>query len=120
MYPLSPEAFCCRRYNASVEGGLPFGIYYSQGEWFDKNFVADWATNFTETSFIKAKVIPQRLDLVKRFSKAMLWHTDGGCEPPRSVNSCWHLGYVLSRVPAILTRCGQGWLRTSTGTTWTG
>ena len=22
-------------YNASVRGDLPFGIYYSQGEWFD-------------------------------------------------------------------------------------
>ena len=106
-----------RRYNASVEGGLPFGIYYSQGEWFDKNFVADWATNFTETSFIKAKVVPQRLDLVKRFSKAMLWHTDGGCKPPRSVNilaGIWAASFQECR------QCGQGWLLTSTGTTWTG
>ena len=33
-------------------------------------------------AFIKAKVIPQRLDLVRRFDKAVLWHTDGGWMAP--------------------------------------
>ena len=53
-------------YNASVKADLPFGIYYSQGEWFDADMVADKRNNFTTNTFITKKVIPQRLDLVNR------------------------------------------------------
>eukprot|EP01052_Picozoa_sp_SAG31_P021754 SAG31_NODE_1698_length_7500_cov_3.644778_5_plen_374_part_00 len=87
-------------YNASVAGGLPFGIYYSQGEWFDSNFVADAKTNFTSTSFVKKKLIPQRLDLVKRFDKAMLWHTDGGwMAPDKYWNNLDWLTYLYDESP---------------------
>ena len=65
-------------YNASQAGGLNFGIYYSQGEWFDADFVADSRTGFKTRTFVKKKVVPQRLDLVKRYPKSIIWHTDGG------------------------------------------
>ena len=32
--------------------------------------------------FVRKKLIPQRLDLVRRFDKAILWHTDGGWMAP--------------------------------------
>ena len=37
---------------------------------------------FNTSVFLKKKVIPQRLDLVHRYPKAMLWHTDGGWMAP--------------------------------------
>ena len=87
-------------YDASVEGGLPFGIYYSQGEWFDKDFVADSKTNFSTTVFIEKKVIPQRLDLVHRFPKAVIWHTDGGWMAPDSYwNNLDWLTYLVTDSP---------------------
>ena len=36
------------------------------------------------TSFVEAKLVPQRLDLVKRFDKAMLW-----CDAPFLFLFCW-------------------------------
>jgi alpha-L-fucosidase len=58
-------------YNASVKADLPFGIYYSQGEWFDADMVNDHKNNFTTNAFITKKVIPQRLDLVTRYPKVL-------------------------------------------------
>ena len=87
-------------YNASVAGGLPFGIYYSQGEWFDSNFVSDANSNFSATSFVEAKLIPQRLDLVNRFNKAILWHTDGGwMAPDKYWNNLDWLTYLYEESP---------------------
>lgn len=87
-------------YNASVVGGLPFGIYYSQGEWFDSKFVEDAESNFTATNFVKAKLVPQRLDLVNRFNKAILWHTDGGwMAPDKYWNNLDWLTYLYEESP---------------------
>jgi hypothetical protein len=87
-------------YNASVAAGLPFGIYYSQGEWFDSNFVSDAESNFTTTTFVKSKLIPQRLDLVNRFNKAILWHTDGGwMAPDQYWNNLDWLTYLYEESP---------------------
>ena len=69
-------------YNASVAKGLDFGLYYSQGEWFDADFASDAASDWEKTEYIRKKVIPQRLDLVHRYPRAMLWHTDGGWMAP--------------------------------------
>ena len=87
-------------YNASVAGGLPFGIYYSQGEWFDSDFVSDAKSNFTATSFVESKLVPQRLDLVHRFSKEILWHTDGGwMAPDQYWNNLDWLTYLYEESP---------------------
>ena len=87
-------------YDAALANGLDFGIYYSQGEWFDANFVADYRSNFVNRSFIEAKVIPQRLDLVRRFPKAMLWHTDGGWMAPDSYwNNLDWLSFLYDESP---------------------
>jgi hypothetical protein len=59
-----------------------FFLQDSQGEWFDADFVNDARNNFTTSEFVKKKLIPQRLDLVHRYPKAMLWHTDGGWMAP--------------------------------------
>jgi len=87
-------------YNASVASGLPFGIYYSQGEWFDEDFVADSKTGFNSTAFIQKKLLKQRNELVERFSEAILWHTDGGWMAPDKYwdNLDW-LNYVYEKSP---------------------
>eukprot|EP01079_Euglenida_sp_SAG-EU17-18_P001000 gene1000-2610_t len=60
-------------YDSCQKKGLSFGIYYSQGEWFDVDMVQDARNNFTTTEFIKKKVIPQRLDLVTRYWGNLDW-----------------------------------------------
>eukprot|EP00039_Didymoeca_costata_P017569 m.326161 g.326161 ORF g.326161 m.326161 type:complete len:483 (+) comp16556_c0_seq12:2-1450(+) len=87
-------------YNATMAAGLDFGIYYSQFEWFDADYVQDYRNNFTTNEFVKKKVIPQRLDLVHRYPKAMLWHTDGGWMAPDTYwgNKDW-LEYLYSKSP---------------------
>lgn len=72
----------------------------SQGEWFDSDFVSDARNNFTTSEFVKKKLIPQRLDLVHRYPKAMLWHTDGGWMAPDKYwdNLDW-LTYLYVVVP---------------------
>lgn len=55
---------------------VSFGIYFSQGEWFDANFVRDHNNNFTTAKYVD-KMQAQRLDLVTRFPKSVIWHTDG-------------------------------------------
>ena len=48
---------------------------------FDADMVADSRSNFTSRAFLK-KMHAQRLELIDRFPKAMLWHTDGGWFAP--------------------------------------
>jgi len=79
---------------------LPFGIYYSQGEWFDADFVQDHKNGFNTSTFYTKKVVPQRMDLVHRYPKAMLWHTDGGwMAPDRYWNNLDWLTYVYDKSP---------------------
>ena len=87
-------------YDATLRHNLSFGIYYSQGEWFDAAFVADHASGFKSRSFVQKKVIPQRLDLVHRFPEARIWHTDGGWMAPDAYwgNLDW-LTYLYEKSP---------------------
>lgn len=111
-------------YDASISSGLSFGIYYSQGEWFDADFVADYHSNFTRKDFIAKKVIPQRLDLIARFDKAMLWHTDGGWMAPDAYwnNLDWLTGlYSESPMAEHVASCnsmGVGCCQTHNGKCW--
>ena len=41
--------------------GLDWGIYFSQGEWFDAEMVADSRSNFTRRGFLR-KMKAQRLE----------------------------------------------------------
>ena len=77
-----------------------FGIYFSQGEWFNPLMVADKATNWTKKTYVEQTMIPQRLDLVTRFPKSMVWHTDGGWFAPDSYwgNYEW-LTYLYEKSP---------------------
>jgi len=68
-------------YEATQAEGIDWGIYFSQGEWFDADMVADARSNFTKTAFIK-KMAAQRVELVEKFPNAILWHTDGGWFAP--------------------------------------
>ena len=100
-YEVGPERdVMTELYNATLDAGLDFGIYYSQFEFFDKDFVADRDNNFTTNTFVTKKVKPQRLELVKKFPKAMLWHTDGGWMAPDAYwgNLDW-LTYLYSKSP---------------------
>ena len=69
-------------YEATQSAGIDWGIYYSQGEWFDSMMVNDSRNNFTTDDFVKTKVEKQRRELVEKFPKAILWHTDGGWFAP--------------------------------------
>jgi alpha-L-fucosidase len=69
-------------YDATGAAGLGFGLYFSQFEWFDENYVKDYQNNFTTTTYIDKKMRAQRRELVERFPKSMLWHTDGGWMAP--------------------------------------
>ena len=71
-----------------------------RGEWFDADFVADARSKFVNKTFVAKKLVPQRLDLVTRFPKAMLWHTDGGWMAPDQYwdNLDW-LAYVVDKSP---------------------
>ena len=68
-------------YEATQAAGLDWGIYFSQGEWFDAAMVHDSRNNFTTSAYLD-KLKAQRLELIARFPKAMLWHTDGGWFAP--------------------------------------
>lgn len=87
-------------YEAVLEtDNISFGIYFSQGEWFDSKMVADSRANFTQTTFLE-KMKAQRLDMVTRFPEAIIWHTDGGWFAPDNYwgNREW-LEYVYDQSP---------------------
>ena len=69
-------------YDATLAADLGFGLYFSQFEWFDADYVADYRNNFTTTAYVDKKMRRQRRELVDRFPKSMLWHTDGGWMAP--------------------------------------
>ena len=61
--------------------------------------VQDYKNNYTTNTFVTKKVVPQRLELVEKFPKAMLWHTDGGWMAP---DAYW--GIIMHAGPAARMR----------------
>lgn len=60
---------------------LKFGVYYSLYEWFNPLYQSDKDSNFTKHQFTKHKMLPEMVDLVKRY-KPEVWWSDGDWEAP--------------------------------------
>ncbi len=56
-----------------------FGLYHSQLEWFNPLYLSDKASGFKKQDFVKAKALPELVDLVVRYKPEVLW-ADGEWE----------------------------------------
>ncbi|XP_056632401.1 alpha-L-fucosidase isoform X2 [Diorhabda sublineata] len=60
---------------------LKFGVYHSYYEWFNELYLADKATNYTQTDFVDKKVNPELIELVNAYNPSLVW-SDGDWEAP--------------------------------------
>ncbi|KAL7645198.1 UNVERIFIED_CONTAM: hypothetical protein RMT77_003584 [Armadillidium vulgare] len=63
----------------SVRGKYPhihFGLYHSLYEWFNPIYTEDKTNDFTTDYFVKTKIIPELIELVKLYKPELIW-SDG-------------------------------------------
>jgi len=58
---------------------LHFGLYHSLLEWFNPMYLNDKASNFTTTTFVDTKTMPELYDLVDKYQPELIW-SDGDWE----------------------------------------
>ncbi len=58
---------------------LHFGLYHSLLEWFHPAYLSDKASNFTTTTFVDSKTMPELYDLVEKYQPELIW-SDGDWE----------------------------------------
>uniref|UniRef100_A0A914ULS4 alpha-L-fucosidase n=1 Tax=Plectus sambesii TaxID=2011161 RepID=A0A914ULS4_9BILA len=57
-------------------GGVHFGLYFSQFEWFNRLFQNDAKANFTTQSYVTDVSYPQMLEIVNSYQPEVIW-SDG-------------------------------------------
>jgi alpha-L-fucosidase len=58
---------------------LKFGVYHSLFEWFHPGYLADKKSNFTTSTFVDQKTMPELYDLVQKYQPELIW-SDGDWE----------------------------------------
>jgi alpha-L-fucosidase len=58
---------------------LHFGLYHSLLEWFHPAYLQDKANNFTTTTFVDTKTMPELYNLVQQYEPELIW-SDGDWE----------------------------------------
>ena len=62
-----------------TNSSLHFGVYHSLLEWFNPAYLADKQSNFTTSSFVDSKAMPELYDLVTKYQPELIW-SDGDWE----------------------------------------
>uniref|UniRef100_A0A914X652 Putative alpha-L-fucosidase n=1 Tax=Plectus sambesii TaxID=2011161 RepID=A0A914X652_9BILA len=60
-------------------GGVHFGFYFSQYEWFNRLYWTDKAANFSSQTYVNEVSYPQMVELVNNYKPDILW-SDGDWE----------------------------------------
>lgn len=60
---------------------LKFGAYHSLFEWFHPAFLEDQANNFTTSTFVDMKTMPELYDLIEKYQVEVIW-SDGDWNAP--------------------------------------
>lgn len=60
---------------------IKFGLYYSLFEWFNRMYVSDKLHLFLTNDYVKEKVRPEQIELIKLYQPEVLW-SDGDWESP--------------------------------------
>jgi len=58
---------------------IHFGVYHSLYEWYNPMYLMDKKNKFTTDHFIKSKMMPEMLELVKQYEPEVIW-SDGDWE----------------------------------------
>jgi alpha-L-fucosidase len=58
---------------------LRFGLYHSLFEFFHPAYIADKQSNYTQTTFVDTKTMPELYDLVRKYEPELIW-SDGEWE----------------------------------------
>lgn len=62
-----------------TKSDLTFGLYHSLFEWFHPLYMADKASGYHSAEFVDKKIIPEMVELVKRYEPHYIW-SDGEWE----------------------------------------
>lgn len=103
---------------------IVFGLYHSMFEWYNPMYMADKQSDYQSTEFVDKKVIPELVELVKRYEPEYVW-SDGDWE---ASDTYWRakefLAWLYNESPVrdtVLTndRWGKD-TRNKHGGVWTG
>ncbi|XP_068935144.1 tissue alpha-L-fucosidase-like isoform X1 [Petaurus breviceps papuanus] len=78
---------------------IRYGLYHSLLEWFHPFYLLDKENDFTTQNFVKAKVLPEMVNLVNRYKPDLIW-SDGEWEAPDTYwNSTEFLAWLYNDSP---------------------
>ncbi|XP_020838743.1 tissue alpha-L-fucosidase-like [Phascolarctos cinereus] len=81
------------------EKKIHYGLYHSLLEWFHPLYLLDKKNNFTTQNFVKAKILPEMINLVNRYKPDLIW-SDGEWEAPDTYwNSTEFLAWLYNDSP---------------------
>lgn len=94
-------------------GGVHFGLYFSQYEWFNPLYLKDKDNEFKTQEYVQSTSIPQMHEIVEQYRPDVLW-SDGDWEAPYAYwNSTQFLAWLYNESPVkesvvVNDRWGQG------------
>lgn len=80
-------------------GGVHFGLYFSQYEWFNPLYLNDKSKQFSTQDYVKTTSIPQMHEIVNLYKPDIVW-SDGDWEAPDTYwNSTEFLAWLYNDSP---------------------
>jgi len=81
------------------ERSVKFGLYHSLFEWYHPLYLADKASNFSNNTFVREKVVPEMVELVEKYRPQVIW-SDGDWEVgPEYWDSLEFLAWLYNSSP---------------------